>query len=149
MVTIKIKGTGPILYIADSDDENVLEYNAIMQGIEVYANDEDITKKKGKYIKGRFITEDMKKVFGEDFENEDILYKCVSSLPEFTKEYELPIEISDFDPKKLQLKKSDYEFSEFPYLIMTDEIIYDGVPYDTISEPEDYWMETFDDITKV
>lgn len=149
MVNIKVRGIGPILHITDSEEENIREYDALIQDVEVFADDEDITKKKGKYIKDKFITKDLKETFGEYFENGDMIYKCMSSLPRFEKEYELPIEKEDFDPKKLQLMKSDYEFSDFPYLILTDKIIYDGKPYSTISEPEDTWMETFDEIEYV
>ena len=50
-------------------------------------------------------------------------------------EYNYEIELEDdeeFDPKKLQLVKSDYEVSFLPYGIIVDYIMYDGkkIPWD-------------------
>ena len=70
----------------------------------------------------------------------------VRDAVDYTYEVQYEIEVTgDFDPKKLQLIKSDYEFNGMPYFILAEDIMYDGVKYhisqdsyDTIDESYDY-----------
>jgi hypothetical protein len=61
-------------------------------------------------------------------------------------EYDIELEDDEeFDPKKLQLVKSDYEVSFLPYGIITDYIIYDGKRIDYIDffECDEKYPESF------
>lgn len=108
-------------------DGSLIEAAFILDLHGVYASNvefeegEDITKQKGKYIK-----------------RDDILKKDYKlRAPFYVMPYnmlalivnEFCIELEDdeeFDPKKLQLIKSDYEVEFLPYGIVTDTIVYDG-----------------------
>lgn len=142
---ITIKGNGRIIRLGGFDDDEILEYNAILSDIEVFADGEDITKKKGKYIKSYVFRDDLSNI-GEDISEKNCIASFKNQIP-FETEFELPVSKEEFDPKKLQLIKSDYEFIDIPYCIMTDRIIYDGVKYYTITDLIDFGFMDFDELT--
>lgn len=86
--------------------------------------EENLVKKKGKYVKTREFFHDL---FSEDGEHPlpvEVHYRCYDG-----KEIEYIIELEDdeeFDIKKVQLVKSDYEVDLFPYFILCEKILYDG-----------------------
>lgn len=91
----------------------------------LFVNDDrenDLMKKKGKYVKTK---EHFTNLFREDGPHPLPVvihcrsYRCAEA--EYIIEHE-----DEFDIKKVQLVKSDYELSEFPYLIIADYILYDG-----------------------
>lgn len=93
----------------------------------LYVNDneeENLVKKKGKYVKTREYFHDLFKVDGEHPLPVEIHYKHYED-----QELEYVIMLEDdeeFDIKKVQLVKSDYEIELFPYFILCDHILYDG-----------------------
>lgn len=59
--------------------------------------------------------------------------------------FEIPISDGDvFEPSKLQLIKSDYEFEFLPYAIDVYHVIYDGKPIETQCE-FDFCLDSYDD----
>ena len=103
-----------------------LEY--VMYDIDGDEDAIDITKKKGKYLETKTFWEDRIK-FPFVFQYADDTWAI----------YDYVIELEDdeeFDPKKLQLVKSDYEVWFLPYGIITEYIMYDGKTINTDSEPE-------------
>lgn len=109
----------------------LMELEGVFVGNEAYECNEDIIKKKGKYIN-----------------RDDILKADYDLVAPF---YVLPfddeayientfcIELEDdeeFDPKKLQLIKSDYEVDFIPYGIVSDKIMYDGKEIEMYEYPE-------------
>lgn len=118
------------------------EYGLIYEGVELYqyigeceleditSNDEDwidITKKKGKYLKGKFISQEI----GCPEEIEFGTSKWIEFESEFIINHE-----GEFNPKLLQLRKSDYEFINIPYGIFTHVVYYDGQPVLCIDDDE-------------
>lgn len=105
-------------------DGDLYVYPLIESDVEVvqYIGDcewQDITKKKGKYIKGKFIIEQIKESYPDELE--------LSIDNDYDFEYEFEIEHEgEFNPKLLQLKKSDYEFIYIPYGIFANLVVYDG-----------------------
>lgn len=86
--------------------------------------EENLVKKKGKYVKTREYFHELFKEDGEHPLPVQIHYKKYSS-----QELQYVIELQDdeeFDLKKVQLVKSDYEVQEFPYFILCEKILYDG-----------------------
>ena len=123
-VKIEIKSTIQFLGIGSSEltnfyDERDYDY-FILRDIEVIANGEDITKKKGKYV----MVEDMIGDRIRDNYETPALVKQLTDDAHLHAEVELDVE--DFDPKKLQLRKCVYEFNEVPYAIDGHHILYDG-----------------------
>lgn len=95
----------------------------------LFVNDDqetDLIKKKGKYIKTK---EHFTKLFAADGEHPlpvEMHWRCYyANNVSYSIEHE-----GEFDIKKLQLVKSDYELSEFPYLIIADYILYDGKQFE-------------------
>ena len=86
----------------------------------------EITKNKGKYLKTKeFWKEKIEGPFAFEI------------LDEGEYEYSYVIELEDdevFDPKKLQLVKSDYEVGFLPYGIIVDYIMYDDKKIECIGE---------------
>ena len=107
------------LYVNDNEDENLI-------------------KAKGKYVKTR---EFFHKLFAEDGEHPlpvKIHYRYY-----YGQELEYIIELEDdeeFDIKKVQLVKSDYEISEFPYYILCQHILYNGKEIEANPDYND-WTE--------
>ena len=86
--------------------------------------DENLVKKKGKYVKTRDYFHDL-----FDKEGEHPLPVKIHYRYYYQQELEYIIELQDdeeFDIKKVQLIKSDYEVALFPYFILCDKILYDG-----------------------
>ena len=112
------------LGVGDPDTSNF--YNEcyydyfILGDITVYANGEDITKKKGKYV----IVENMMGDWIREHYEMPALVKQLTDNAKLSATVELDVE--EFDPKKLQLRKCIYEFTEVPYAIDGHHILYDG-----------------------
>ena len=93
------------MYIDDNEDDNVI-------------------KQKGKYVKTR---EYFHELFSEDGDHP--LPVEVHARTYFRQELEYIVELPDdeeFDIKKVQLIKSDYELNGVPYFILCSKILYDG-----------------------
>ncbi|MCH5234912.1 MAG: hypothetical protein J1E16_06430 [Muribaculaceae bacterium] len=141
---VTVKGLGRIVMLGEVEDDDMREYNVIISGVEVFADSEDITKKKGKYIKSSPFANAMKDMGVSPY---SILCQMSSKDNiEIETEFEIPVSKEEFDPKKLQLIKSDYEFLEIPYCIMTDRIIYNEKEYFTISDLIDYGFIDFEEM---
>ena len=93
----------------------------------MYVNDneeENVIKKKGKYVKTLEYFHDLFKKDGEHPLPVEFHYRYY-----YGQELEYVIELEDdeeFDIKKVQLIKSDYEIEVFPYFILCEKILYDG-----------------------
>lgn len=99
----------------------MLELESVYVGNEGFEEGEDITKKKGKYIK-------RDDVLKKDYKLSAPFYVMPYNMRAYI-ENTFCIELEDgeeFDPKKLQLIKSDYEVEFLPYGIVSDTIVYDG-----------------------
>ena len=111
-------------------DGELYEYFAFLDDLKVsvvYENDNetDITKEKGKYIKS-------KNVYSEPFIPKDggVANSVAILVGRGNNEIYYTIELNDdeeFDSRKLQLVKSDYEFSFLPYGIVSEYLMYNGV----------------------
>lgn len=99
----------------------MLDLEGVYVGNEGFEESEDITKKKGKYIK-------RDDVLKKDYKlNPPFYVRCINSGTEIVNTFCVELEDDEeFDPKKLQLIKSDYEVEFLPYGIVTDTIVYDG-----------------------
>ena len=85
----------------------------------------DITKQKGKYIKST--------TYFKELGFESPFYVNDGGDTEICEVFRIELEDNEeFDPKKLQLVKSDYELNFLPYGIVVDYIMYDGkkIPWD-------------------
>lgn len=95
-------------------------YFYLLSDICVTANGEDITKKKGKYV---MVDDLVRSELATDDQPYPIEFRFVRTVDYFG---EIELDVEDFDPKKLQLRKSTYEFDKIPYAIDAMYIIYDG-----------------------
>lgn len=133
---VKLLGKGYPIQCDSIDRETCFyEFPLILEGVELvqYIGEsewEDITKKKGKYVKGKIIREQIKDELGDEILL-DIARHC-----DFEYEFEIEHE-GEFNPKLVQLIKSDYEFEDFPYAIIADKILYDGKEINTTTEEDD------------
>lgn len=133
---VKLLGKGYPIQCDSLDRETCFyEYPLIFEGVELvqYVGDcewEDITKKKGKYVKGKIIHEQIKDELGDE-----ILLDFARNR-DFEYEFEIEHE-GEFNPKLIQLLKSDYEFEDIPYAILGNVILYDGQRVSTITEEYD------------
>lgn len=122
---VRLLGKGLVIQCDSLDrSDDFLWYNLITEGVELAELVDDgeweyITKKKGKYVKGKLIREQIEPVFGDE-----ILFDCQYDV-DFDFEFEIEHE-GEFNPKLIQLLKSDYEFDDIPYGIIADVILYDG-----------------------
>lgn len=149
---IKLYGTGSNVKICYYENLNDIEdgfyddcsdFNVIFNNISVLANGQEITKSKGKYVNCYPFSEEVVNRFKLEPTSEHIVFRMADVDDwEFDFEFELPIGPKDFDPKKLQLIKSDYECREIPYAILADAILYDGKLYWT-DDDYDYCMTSF------
>lgn len=99
----------------------LLELEGVYVGKEEWEEAEDITKKKGKYIKRTDIFK------GDQGLTPPFYVRCINSGTEICNTFCIEIEDDeDFDPNQLQLVKSDYEVEFLPYGIVSDCIIYKG-----------------------
>lgn len=101
--------------------------------------EENVIKQKGKYVKTK---EFFHNLFSEDGDH-PLPIECHTRVY-YNQEISYLIELQDdeeFDIKKVQLVKSDYECQEFPYWIIADYILYDEKEIPT-DETDDYCPET-------
>lgn len=86
--------------------------------------EENVVKKKGKYVKTKEYFHDLFSADGDHplpVECHARIYQNVYA------DYEIKLEDNEeFDIKKVQLVKSDYECDAFPYFIIAGNILYDG-----------------------
>lgn len=149
MKQIKIKITGDIIaldYCAQDlpEDEDfygnyylVCGWNTVT-GLYVDDSEDNAVKQKGKYVKTKEFFHDLFRVDGD----QPLPVECHTRVYN-EQEINYIIEIEDddeFDIKKVQLVKSDYECDEFPYFIVADYILYDGKEIHT-DETDDYCPE--------
>lgn len=149
MKQIKIKITGDIIaldYCTQDlpEDEDfygnyylTCGWNTVT-GLYVNDSEDNVVKQKGKYVK-------TKKFFHHLFRKDGdhpLPVECHTRVYcEQEVEYNIRIEDDEeFDIKKVQLVKSDYECDEFPYFIVADYILYDGKEIHT-DETDDYCPE--------
>lgn len=98
-----------------------------IRSLTVNASD-NLIKQKGKYIKTK---EFFHKLWSDESDHPLPVEVHVRSFQGDYPEYEIELEDDEeFDIKKLQLVKSDYEFQEAPYWIVADYIMYDGKQID-------------------
>ena len=86
--------------------------------------DENLVKKKGKYVKTKEYFHDLFKEDGDHPLPVQVHYRYY-----YNDELDYIIKLEDdeeFDIKKVQLVKSDYEIELFPYFILCEKILYDG-----------------------
>lgn len=90
----------------------------------------NVVKSKGKYVKTK---EYFHNLFREDGDH-PLPVEC-HTRTYYNIEADYVIELEDneeFDIKKVQLVKSDYECDQFPYFILARHILYDGKEIDTL-----------------
>ena len=100
--------------------------------------EENVIKKKGKYVKTKEFFHNLFKADGDH----PLPVEC-HTRTYYNQEISYMIELEDdeeFDIKKVQLVKSDYECDEFPYWIIADHILYNGKEICT-DETMDYCPE--------
>ena len=143
--TIKIKGDLEVIDYASTSLLEDEDFNAVFDMTfrwekldSIYVNDseENVIKEKGKYVK----TEHLHELFAENGPH-PLPVECHTRIyynQEIT--YEIEHE-EEFDIKKLQLAKSTYECSTYPYFIVGDYILYDGKKFNIEEEAYDYCPE--------
>ena len=117
------------------------EVEGVYVGNEEYSEDVDITKEKGKYIKRTDILKNDCKL------TPPFYVRCINGDTEIVNTICIELEDDEeFDPKQLQLVKSDYEVEFLPYGIVSDCILYKGkkIVVDNESEYRDKgWNRPF------
>lgn len=126
---INVKGNGVWIELISQSINCMVPM--IIQGIVVDAEGTDITKKKGKYIKDIPFTKILTSGGINPLTDGFIAQGTESQEYTIETNFDIPVSEEEFDPKKLQFIKSDYEFSEYPYGILADRVLYDGVEYYT------------------
>lgn len=98
-------------------------WNSI-EAMHVNDDEENVVKKKGKYVKTKEYFHDL---FSEDGDH-PLPVECHTKVYQNVyADYEIELEDNEeFDIKKVQLVKSDYECDAFPYFIIACHILYDG-----------------------
>ena len=107
---------------------------------DVYFADEadNVVKKKGKYVKVR---DYFHKLWGKDSDHPLPVECHTRQYSNCCADYMIELEDEEeFDIKKVQLIKSDYEVSEFPYFILANKILYDEKEIYT-EDTDDYCPE--------
>lgn len=95
-----------------------------IEGLYVDDGEENVVKKKGKYVKTKEYFHELFKKNGDHPLPVEIHYRFY-----YKQELDYIIELEDdeeFDIKKVQLVKSEYECEHFPYFILCEKILYDG-----------------------
>lgn len=122
--TVKLTGNGIIIYL-DREDQNCCFYQIpfIIENIKLEILNEDgtttdITKGKGKYIKEKYLRKLVKDELGDN------ILLGTRSYNDIERTFEIEHN-GEFNPKSLQLIKSDYEFSNLPYGIVCEFLLYD------------------------
>lgn len=139
MKQVKLTGRGIIFRLTDTVTDNCIEQNAILEGVALEVDGEDITKKKGKYLKQKFVHSYMTPDTSGTVE-----FLIVNKTFDFEFTFDIPVEDDEFNPKLIQLIKSDYEIEGIPYYIVTDKILYDGKEVDNNEGLVDFWMVGYD-----
>lgn len=129
----------------ESDDDFIMNYCQTAGFLNwedggLFVNDDrdnDLMKQKGKYVKTK---EHFHELFKENGEHPLPVTLHARSYRHVESEYIIEHE-DEFDIKKVQLVKSDYEIEAFPYLIIADYILYDGKRVDVECELYDIWVE--------
>lgn len=99
----------------------LLELEGVYVGQDEWEETEDITNKKGKYIKRTDIFK------GDQGLIPPFYVRCINGGTDICNSFCIELEDDDeFDPSQLQLVKSDYEVEFLPYGIVSDCIIYNG-----------------------
>lgn len=97
----------------------VLTLEGVYVGNKEFSEDEDITKKKGKYINKTDILKNCKRL------TVPMYVRCINCNTDIYNTFCINLEDDEeFDPKQLQLVKSDYEVDFIPYGIMSDRVVY-------------------------
>lgn len=97
----------------------VLTLEGVYVGNKEFSEDEDITKKKGKYINKTDILKNCKRL------TVPMYVRCINCNTDIYNTFCIELEDNEeFDPKQLQLVKSDYEVDFIPYGIMSDRVVY-------------------------
>lgn len=118
----ELTGEGYVyLEFEDILDGDIYDFPYLTRITEITADGEDIQKKKGKYINTPTFFKDEWGITAPCY----VQSSCRTTLFEVTYEIELEDD-EEFDPKKLQLIKSNYEFEFLPYAIVLPFIMYDG-----------------------
>ena len=144
-VTVTIKGEMSVLryyttneeYIENNADTELyreygnMSYNYFetygfktVESITLNDREENLVKQKGKYIKTK---EFFHNLFRSDGEQPLPVHCEEQVLHDWEVGYTIELkDDEEFDIKKLQLIKSDYEIQEYPYWIVADYVIYYG-----------------------
>lgn len=102
-------------------------------------NGENLVKKKGKYIKTK---EFFHNLWSDESDHPLPVEVHTRTFSGDYPQYEIELEDDEeFDIKKLQLVKSDYEFDQCPYWIIADYIMYDGRQINECSGIDDIGIE--------
>lgn len=141
MKQVKITIEGDILAVdycsnslIDEDNDFTSQYYLVcgwnkIEAMHVDDSEENVVKKKGKYVK---TVEMMHRLMGPD---SDHPLPCeLHARIYYNQSIDYVIELADedeFDIKKVQLEKSDYELECLPYFIAAGYILYDGKRIDT------------------
>ena len=97
----------------------VLTLEGVYVGNKEFSEDEDITKKKGKYINKTDILKNCKRL------TVPMYVRCINCNTDIYNTFCIELEDNEeFDPKQFQLVKSDYEVDFIPYGIMSDRVVY-------------------------
>lgn len=137
---ITLKGDGIIFQVEDTSTDDMIEQDGIISGVELWDSEiEDITKKKGKYVKQKYIHDWMERLNSSG----SIIFRQLHKTFHFEFTYDIEVPSSEFNPKLIQLIKSDYEFEGIPYYIVTDKILYDGKEIHRNEDNIDYGMTSY------
>lgn len=146
MKKVKITIKGDILAIdycsktlMDEDMDFMAQYYLTcgwekIEAMHVDDSEENVVRKKGKYVK---TVEMMHRLMGP---GSDHPLPCELHVHTYyNQSIDYIIEVADdeeFDIKKVQLEKSDYELDCLPYFIAAMYILYDGKRIDTVDDME-------------
>ncbi len=98
---------------------------------------DNLVRKKGKYVK---TVEYFHKLFAEDG-NHPLPVELHARQSHSGESLDYIIELEDdeeFDIKKVQLIKSDYEIECLPYFILAEQILYDGKDVEVVNDNGEY-----------
>ena len=110
-----------------------------VDGLYIDGGEENMVKQKGKYVKTK---EYWHSLIGE--ESDHPVPVTVHWRHYYDQWFDYIIELEDedeFDIKKVQIIKSEYEIDLFPYFIRADVILYDGKEIKTTENWGDYDVE--------
>ena len=124
-------------------DQNYYSVNGWNNLDALYVDDDEsnnLIKKKGKYIK---VYDYFHELFADDGEHPlPVELHLRTSYGNDRLDYMIELEDDEeFDIKKLQLIKSDYEIECCPYFIVTEKIVYNGKEVPLTDESSDTYFE--------